>query len=79
MNVEKVCLDWILVNEEIWIIFMVMGIGFGGDFDVFKFCYYKLIIMIDVDVDGVYICILFFMLFYCYMCLLFDVGYIYIV
>lgn len=79
MNVEKVSMDKILVNEEIWFLFIVMGIGFGEDFDVLKVCYYKLVIMIDVDVDGVYICILLLIFFYCYMCLIVEVGYVYIV
>lgn len=79
MNVEKVSMDKILVNEEIWLLFIVMGIGFGEDFDVFKVCYYKLVIMIDVDVDGVYIWMLLLILFYCFMCLIVEVGYVYIV
>lgn len=35
--------------------------------------------MIDVDVDGVYICIFFLILIYCYMKLILEVGYVYIV
>lgn len=39
LNVEKVIMDKILVNEEIWSFFIVMGIGFGVDFDVLKVRY----------------------------------------
>lgn len=39
MNVEKVSMDKILVNEEICSFFIVMGIGFGVEFDVLKVCY----------------------------------------
>lgn len=67
INVEKVCLDKILFNNEICIIIIVLGMGIGDDFDILKVCYYKIVIMIDVDVDGVYICMFFLMFFYCYM------------
>lgn len=35
--------------------------------------------MIDVDVDGVYIRILFLILIYCFMWFVLEVGYVYIV
>lgn len=58
---------------------IVFGMGIGGEFDILKVCYYKIVIMIDVDVDGVYICMLLFIFFYCFMRFLIEVGYVYIV
>ncbi|EFD92155.1 conserved hypothetical protein [Listeria monocytogenes FSL J2-071] len=78
LNVEKARLDRILANEEIRTIFTAMGTGFGGDFDVSKSRYHKLIIMTDADVDGAHIRTLLLTLFYRYMRPLLDAGYIYI-
>lgn len=45
---------------------IVFGCGIGKeDYNFEKFCYYCIIIMIDVDVDGVYIWMLLFMFLYC--------------
>ena len=55
MNVEKATLDKILANEEIRSLFTAMGTGFGGDFDLSKARYQKLVIMTDADVDGSHI------------------------
>lgn len=31
---------------------MVLGIGIYDEFDIGKLCYYKIVLMVDVDVDG---------------------------
>ena len=78
LNVEKASIDKILANEEIRSLFTAMGTGFGGDFDVAKARYHKLVIMTNADVDGAHIRTLLLTLFYRYMRPLVEAGYVYI-
>ena len=78
LNVEKATMDRILANEEIRSLFTAMGTGFGGDFDVSKARYHKLVIMTDADVDGAHIRTLLLTLFYRYMRPVVEAGYVYI-
>lgn len=78
LNVEKATLDKILANKEIRSLFTAMGTGFGGDFDLSKARYQKLVIMTDADVDGSHIRTLLITLFYRYMRPAVEAGYIYI-
>lgn len=78
LNVEKASMDKILNNEEIRSLFTAMGTGFGGEFDVAKARYHKLIIMTDADVDGAHIRTLLLTLVFRYMRPLLDAGYVYI-
>lgn len=78
LNVEKASIDKVLANEEIRSLFTAMGTGFGGDFDIEKAHYHKLIIMTDADVDGAHIRTLLLTLFYRYMRPLVEAGFIYI-
>lgn len=78
LNVEKATMDKILNNAEIRSLFTAMGTGFGGDFDVTKARYHKLILMTDADVDGAHIRTLLLTLIFRYMRPLLDAGYVYI-
>ena len=78
LNVEKAGMDRILANDEIRSLFTALGTGFGGDFDITKANYHKLIIMTDADVDGAHIRTLLLTLFYRFMKPMIEKGYVYI-
>ena len=78
LNVEKKRLDQILQNEEIRTMISAIGGGMGGDFNVDKINYHKVIILSDADPDGYHIRCILLTFFYRYMADLVKGGYVYI-
>lgn len=78
LNVEKKRLEQILQNEEIRTMISAIGGGMGGDFNVDKINYHKVIILSDADPDGYHIRCILLTFFYRYMADLVKGGYVYI-
>ena len=84
LNVERVGDHRAFSSDTIQALITAIGTGVtnasgdGGDFDISKARYHKIIIMTDADVDGAHIRILLMTFFYKYMRPLIDAGYIYV-
>ena len=84
LNVERVGDHRAFSSETIQSLITAIGCGVttgtgeGGDFDIAKARYHKIIIMTDADVDGAHIRILLLTFFYKYMRPLIDAGYVYV-
>ncbi len=83
LNVERVGDHRAFSSDTIQALITAIGTGVtnasgdGGDFDLSKARYHKIIIMTDADVDGAHIRILLMTFFYKYMRPLIDAGYVY--
>ena len=83
LNVERVGDHRAFSSDTIQSLITAIGTGVtgaggeGGDFDLSKARYHKIIIRTDADVDGAHIRILLLTFFYKYMRPLIDAGYVY--
>ena len=84
LNVERVGDHRAFSSDTIQSLITAIGCGVttssgeGGDFDITKARYHKIIIMTDADVDGAHIRILLLTFFYKYMRPLIDAGSVYV-
>jgi len=78
LNVEKTRIEKVVTNEKLQPIIASIGAGCGGEFDVSKIRYHKIIIMADADVDGSHIRTLLLTFFYRYMTELIEKGHVYL-
>ena len=78
LNVQKKTALQALQNEEIKTLISAIGAGFNRSFDVEKTKYKKVIILSDVDQDGMHIRCILLTFFFKYMRDLVNAGYVYI-
>lgn len=78
INSEKQKMEDVLKNEEIATIISTIGASLGGDFQLNKSNYNKVIIMTDADTDGAHIQVLLITFFFRYMRPLVESGKLYL-
>ena len=78
LNVEKAREDKVYENDKLTPVIQALGTGIGGEFNIEKLRYDKVIIMADADVDGAHIQTLLLTFFFRFMRQLIETGHIYL-
>ena len=78
LNTEELTLAKVVENKELADLVKVLGCGIGKDFDLKKLRYYKIILLMDADIDGYHISTLLLTFFFRHMQDLIRQGHVYI-
>lgn len=78
LNTEELTLAKVVDNKELADLIKVLGCSIGKDFDLKKLRYYKIILLMDADIDGHHISTLLLTFFFRHMPELIRQGHIYI-
>jgi DNA gyrase subunit B/topoisomerase-4 subunit B len=78
LNTEDLTLGKVVENNELADLIKVLGCSIGKDFEIKKLRYYKIILLMDADIDGYHISTLLLTFFFRHMPELIRQGHVYI-
>ena len=78
LNTEELTLGRVVENNELADLIKVLGCGIGKDFEIKKLRYFKIILLMDADIDGYHISTLLLTFFFRHMPELIRQGHVYI-
>jgi len=78
LNTEDLTLGKVVENKELADLVKVLGCGIGKDFDLKKLRYYKIILLMDADVDGYHISTLLLTFFFRHLPELITQGHVFV-
>jgi DNA gyrase subunit B/topoisomerase-4 subunit B len=78
LNTEELTLAKVVENNELADLIKVLGCGIGKDFEIKKLRYYKIILLMDADIDGYHISTLLLTFFFRHMPELIRQGHVFI-
>ena len=78
LNTEELTLSKVIENKELADLIKVLGCNIGKDFELKKLRYYKIILLMDADIDGFHISTLLLTFFFRHLPDLIRQGHVYI-